>query len=128
MANPNTQFLETRLVRAAAVLTDSYVAGTVLTNLEGCNQLVLFVDYTEGSLDSCEIKIEFYDGTQYTQEKVGTYAAGVTTYADNVHQFTATGKYAIYLPIKCQAVKVSAKGTGTVTDSSLKITAGVGVS
>lgn len=49
----------TQSVRSLAILTGSYVAGTVLENVSRQNQLVLECDFTIGSLTNCEIKVEF---------------------------------------------------------------------
>jgi len=38
------------------------------------------------------------------------------------YTITASGQYRIAIPVKDKYMKISAKGTGTVTSSSLKIT------
>jgi hypothetical protein len=122
------QTYERKTVRASAVLTGSYVAGTVITDVENCNQLVLFIDFTIGSLTDLLIKIEFSDdGNNYYQEVFSAISAGVSTDSAGEHKYTATGKYYLPIPIKTSSIKVSAKGTGTVTNSLLAISAVVGV-
>lgn len=129
-----------RAVRASAVTTNSYVAGTILgaeagTTLESrttkpqeYNQLVLFVDFTIGSLTDVLIKVEFSpDNSSYYQETVGTIASGVETDATLEHKLTATGKYRIAIPCTDRYIKVSVKGEGTVTNSLCAIDAVLGV-
>lgn len=118
-------------VRAAAILTGSYVAGTVLSPFKGNpalrNQLNLLVDFTIGSLTTAEIKIEFStDGTTYFQDTFESITGGTSELSLGVYQLSATGKYVINVPVKWGYIKVSAKGTGTATDSSMKIDAVLG--
>lgn len=121
-----------KTVREAAILTTSYVAGEIidgtcdLTNQKNqanlFNQSVLYVDFTKGSLTSAEIKIEFsYDGTNWYQETFGSISSGVETNTVGEHKIEATGSYRILTPIKDRFIRVSAKGTGTVTGSEMTI-------
>jgi hypothetical protein len=120
-------------VRTAAILTNGYVAGTVIgtvdpKTLHNYNQLLLYVDFTIGSLTDCQIKIEFSkDNSDFYQETMSSQSAGVSTDTMMVHKIAATGKYRIAIPIKDRYIKVSAIGTGTVTTSSLQIKAVIGV-
>lgn len=120
-------------VRTAAILTNSYVAGTIigadnLNHNELNNQLILLVDFTLGSLTNGEIKVEFSsDGTNYYQETFASITANVETDTVGTHQMTATGAYRIPIQTKDRFVKVSARGNGTVTSSSMKIQAIYGV-
>jgi len=119
-------------VRAAAILTNSYVAGTVISPLSGANpalrnQLNLLVSFTVGSLTSAEIKVEFsHDGTTYFQDTFESIVGGESTLSLGNYKLTATGNYIISIPIKFNYIKISAKGTGTLTNSSLKIQTVVG--
>lgn len=113
-------------VRAAAILTNGYVAGTVLNTSEA-NQVTLFIDFTLGSLTDAQIKIEFSpDGTNYFQEAFDSISTGTNTESAGVRKLTATGTYVLFVPVMAKTVRVSAIGTGTVTSSSLAITALVG--
>lgn len=117
-----------KTVRAAAILTNGYVAGTVLgideLQPKLHNQLVIYVDFTIGSLTSASVKVEFSDdNSDYYQETFGSIAAGVETDTVGVHTLSATGKYRIPIPCKDGFVKISAIGTGTVTSSSMAIKA-----
>lgn len=123
-------------VRASAVLTNSYVAGTVLgsgsvtsgvVNLN--NQLILYVQLTLGSLTTAEIKIEFSnDGTTYVQETYDDIAAstGIVTERQMVRTFAANGNFRIPIQMNDKYVKISAHGTGTVTNSLMAIDAVIG--
>ncbi len=123
-------------IRAAAILTNSYVAGTVIGNATDFNQrgvglknqLNLYIDFTIGSLTDLLIKIEFSnDNVTYIQEAFSSIVAGLDTVSLAEHKFTATGKYRLALPIKDRYIKISAKGEGTVTSSSLTITGVIGI-
>lgn len=121
-------------VRSSAILTTSYVAGTVLGpahNLDAHNQVNLLINFTIGSLTSLEIKIEFSnDGDvtspTYGQETFQVISGGTSTETLGIHQYTASGTYVLSIPVKWRYMKISAKGTGTVTGSLLDITAILG--
>ena len=51
----------------------------------------------------------------------GLSASPVITQTNIIRQFAATGKYRIPIKINDQYIRVSIKGTGTVTSSSAKI-------
>lgn len=119
-------------IRSAAILTNGYVAGTVLGpnngNPSAYNQLVIYWGFTKGSLTSGELKVEFsHDGTTYYQETFSSVAGGVSTDTLGAHTQTATGNYRISVPIKDNYIKISVMGTGTVTSSSATVTAVLGV-
>lgn len=118
---------EVASVRAAAILTNSYVAGTVLSGLQADNQLILDVQFTLGSLTSGEVRVEFSDdNTTWFQQSSGSVTAGTITISLAEYTFAATGNYRLEIPIKAAFVRVSAKGTGTVTASSMTIDARIG--
>ena len=122
----NEQRRDLKAVRADAILTDTYVAGTVLNDVEPYNQLQLAVKYTKGSLTSLQIKIEFsIDGTNYVQETSMSVSSGTSTATPTHHHFAPSGNqnYLLEIPIACTKIKISAKGSGTVTSSSLKLDA-----
>lgn len=111
-----------KTVRAADALTTSYVAGTILDLSAKYNTAVLLVDFTKQSLTTAEVKVEFSpDGTNWYQESDSTPSSGVISEALAEHQFSATGKYRIPLYVYDRFMRISAKGTGTVTNSSMKI-------
>lgn len=111
-------------VRADAILTNSYVAGTVIADAQSFNQLFIHAYFTKGSLTDAQIKIEFsWDGTNYVQETFGAVSSGTETESAGVHLLGADGNYQIAVPIIARYIKISAIGTGTVTSSTLKIDA-----
>jgi hypothetical protein len=62
-------------------------------------------------------------------QEVGTaYSAGVTTLVANEYRLgTTDGRFRIPIPIKDRYIRISAKGTGTATNSLMAITAILGV-
>lgn len=124
-------------VRAAAILTNAYVAGTILApktdtgmqqaNPSAYNQLVVYLAFTKGSLTSMELKVEFsHDNVTYYQETASAVSGGTSTDSVVIHTVTASGNYRLLIPIKDNYVKISANGTGTVTSSSATVTAILG--
>ena len=113
-----------KAIRASLILTDSYVAGTVLDLAAKYNRAVLLLDFTVGSLTTAEIKIEYSpDNTNWYQEVASSTTTGTITETLAVHQIGATGKYRIPLIIADRYMKVSVKGTGTMTNSLMKVDA-----
>lgn len=112
-------------VRAAAILTTSYVAGTVIENAQKFNKLSLAVDFTKGSLTDTQIKIETsIDGTTYRTLTVDAFTAGVSTPVALVYKFAANAAMqTVPVDVTAKYIKISAIGTGTVTSSSLAINA-----
>ena len=120
-----------KIIRADAILTTSYVAGTEIPDCERYNQLMIYIQYVKGSLTSFQIKVEFsHDGVTYYQQTFESIAGGVATCTPGYYKFTPSGdkNYMIAIPIKGSKIKISAQGNGTVTGSSLKIDGIVGVS
>lgn len=116
-------------VRADAILTTGYIAGTVIDNCERHNQLMLFLKYTKGSLTSFQVKVEYsYDGVTFYQQTFVAVSDGVSTAKLGSYTFApaANANLELEIPIKCYQVRVSVKGTGTVTNSSLKVDAVLG--
>ncbi len=122
-------------VRSAAILTTSYVAGTVIgPDYEGAvipseaNQLIVYTSFTIGSLTSGELKVEFSnDGTTYYQQTFTSVSGGTSTASLGNYTWTATGNYRFEIPIKDNYIKISVKGTGTVTSSSMTVDAIIGI-
>lgn len=122
-------------IRPATILTTGYVAGTVIgpTN-EGsvipsqANQMIVYASFTIGSLTSAELKIEFSnDGTTYYQQTFTSVSGGTSTASIGNYTWNATGNYRLEIPIKDNYIKISVKGTGTVTSSSMTVDAVIGV-
>lgn len=118
-------------IRSSAILTGSYIAGTILTpkgapngNPTLYNQLVLLVNFTKGSLTTAEIKVEFsQDGITYYQELSELASGGTVSETLVERALSATGKYRIPIDIADRYIKVSVKGTGTPTGSSMSVDA-----
>lgn len=119
-----------KVIRSSAVLTTSYVAGTVIGPNDGAidfNQALLLIEFIIGSLSSAQVKIEFsIDGTTYGQESFVSLSGGTSSESLGIHNYTASGNYWIEKPIKYPYIKVSVQGTGTVTNSLMAITAFLG--
>ncbi len=106
-------------VRAEAILTTDYVAGKTI-DVSDANQLILYIKFTKGLLTSADVQIEFSaDNTTFYQETKNDDTL-------KTHQFSTTGNYRLVIPVMEKYVKVSAKGTGTVTGSKMQIDALVG--
>lgn len=123
--NGQTQYVA---VRSAAILTTSYVAGTVIgpdVKAIQYNQMCIECDFAKGSLTSLEIKVEYSsDGVTYRQLTNSAVSGGTTTLTPA--EFTMvcstlgeTQGFPIEIPIRYNYIKISAKGTGTATNSSL---------
>lgn len=111
-------------VRAATILTNGYVAGTVISDCHLYNELTLIIDFMIGSLTDAQVKIEFSeDGVIYARETFGSVSAGVKTLSTGVLKLAATGIFLYQIPVSTEFIKVSAIGTDTVTNSLLKIDA-----
>lgn len=110
-------------IRSSAVLTDTYVAGTVVDTGGEYNQAVVYLDFTVGSLTTAEFKFEFSnDNVTYFQETNASVSAGVTTETLASHQVgNASGKFRIPVPMIERYLKVSVKGTGTMTNSLMAV-------
>lgn len=124
----NTNFVN-KPIRSSLIPTTGYVAGTVIDNAHNdYNQLVIHWDVTLGSLTSAELKVEFSSdgGTTYFQETNKAVSGGTTTLTVNEYTTTTTGKYEIKIPILARHIKISAKGTGTLTNSLIAVDALLG--
>ena len=66
------------------------------------------------------------DDTAFFQQTASSISSGTSTDTLLAHQFSASGRYRIAVPIKDRFVRVSAKGTGTVTGSLMGIKATIG--
>ena len=109
MAQVSWQEYKSLQIRASAVLTNAYVAGTVLgvpTNdanqvktydlIEQINYLALECAFTLGSLTNVAIKVEFSeDNTNWYQLQTGTFSSGSDTMTPAFITLSATGNYYI---------------------------------
>ena len=104
-------------LRAAAQLTTSYVNSSSVS-VEHFDKASLLIAFTKGSLTSCEIQIQFSpdNSTWYTETDAAYSGHSVIE-----HVFTDSGNYVLGIDLADKYVRVRAKGTGTVTDSSLAV-------
>jgi len=115
--------MENDAVRAAAVLTTSYVASSTFVMDRG-NQLNLLCSFTIGSATAVRIKVEFSaDKTTWVQETDVTLSGGVATHQTIYHRMTATGQFDIAIPTNYDFYRVSALAEDSGTNTSLAITA-----
>lgn len=117
--------ISSHAVRSAAILTDSYVAGTEFSMAEH-NLLAIDVEFTIGSLTDMRLKVEVSndDGTTYVQQVEESASSGVTTVTANEYKIAASGSVTLLIhPIRAGLVKISVKGTGTATGSSCEVNA-----
>lgn len=101
-------------VRAVAVPTSSYVAGTVFS-MDTQNYVGISVVYSKGDETSLQVKVEFsFDGgTTYTQTAAESTSGGTITGSLAERSYAATGNYLIVInPIKADTCKISVKATG----------------
>lgn len=112
-------------IRAAAVLTNSYVNATVLTEAWRYNQCVLLIQTTLGSLTSIEVRVETsFDNTTWFQETFSQFNTATQSLEQvGDRTFTASGNYRIAFSVADNYIRVAIKGTGTVTSSSATIDA-----
>ena len=121
------KIFRTLAVRASSILTNAYVAGEEI-DAKDCNTLVLYVNYTGGSLTSTDIKISYsYDASTWYQESMTAAATGTTTQYENIHKFSSDGSYRLKIPVLDRFVKIESIGNGTVTGSLLAISSYVGI-
>lgn len=117
-------------IRESAEPTGSFVAGTVIENLYLKNQLMLNIVLTIGTATSVSIKVEFSgDNSTFYQETIATDngATGIIDHTLAERKFTTSGNYRIAIPIEDGYVRISTKGTGTLTTTTIGINAVTGV-
>jgi len=120
------QHYEEKVIRESSILTNSYVATDIIWDeeirLTERNQLVLYVDFTIWSLTSMELKVEFSPNEiDWYQESSQLVDSWIATIDLKEYVFDWTWKYRLAIPIKDKFLRVSAKGTWTVTSSLLKL-------
>lgn len=127
-------YLKLTNLREATPLTTLFVAGLVLDTAWQFNQVLLYMDFTKSSSTSMEWKIEFSpDNVNWYQECVESYSAGVLITREVSHQVVSANQaeptqlYRFAIPINDRYVRVSAKGTGTMTSTSLTIKVAMGI-
>ena len=111
-------------IRAAAVLTNAYVAADTI-EAGNYKKIIVYVDFTKGSLTSLDIKAEWADtpGGTFRAEPTESNNAGVITSFNTTWNYTADANRPIKLSVQDRFLKISAIGNGTLTGSSLTLTA-----
>ena len=113
----NAQTADVQILRAAAILTTSYVNSSSV-DIEHWNKGSLLVSFTIGSLTNVLIKVQFSpDDTNWYDEVDANY--GGHTIIE--HAFAGSMAVAFPLELADKYIRISAKGTGTVTSSSLEV-------
>lgn len=123
-------------VRTALITTNSFVAGTVIGDanepLREHQQLILYVTIVFGSLDTVVLQLESSSdnslfGIETDSTTTTTTALNTLLTTPAIRSFDKAigdGTYEIAVPIAGKRfVRVSTKGTGTVTSSSVAIRA-----
>jgi len=108
---------DVKTLRQAAELTTSYVASNSV-GCKGYSRASLLIDLTLGSLTDARIKIQFSPDNSNWYDETDTNVAG---HASIEHVFTASGKYCLPVELADQYIRIQARGTGTVTGSSLAV-------
>lgn len=118
----------------SALPAATYTAGVVLDKAWKYDQLVFYISVTKASLTSVEFKIEFsMDNVTWVQESVESYSGGTATDIQLEHtilmanQSLAVQAYRYALPIGDRYVRISVKGTGTLTASAVSVEAFYGI-
>jgi len=107
-------------IRDSAILTGSYVAGTVIDTKSNFNYCELLLDFTIGSLTSLEWKVEESDdNVTFHQQQTKSTVAGTTTHEPEEHTTTTTGELQYGFQVKARYIKISFSSTGNTTNSLL---------
>ncbi len=121
----------TTVLRAAAILTTSYVASDA-AQIGNSSRVSLDIDFTLASLTSLELMVDLSSGGVWRPYSVVKATNGAVAMYPATFTFlpadwgtTATGT-SILLDVAAEKIRVRAKGTGTLTASSLTITAAEG--
>ena len=116
--------IQTIVVRAASVLTTSYIASDVI-NIQGANQLQLLVSYTKGSSDGCRLKIEFSEDQSiwYQESVVDILATNDAEHAALTRRINDSGNLLISVPVSASFLRVSSQAITSGTDTSLSVLA-----
>lgn len=111
-------------VRDNAILTNAYVPWTVISWAENYNQLIIYLLLDMWSLTSVEMIVEFSsDWVTYYQETFGSISSWTQTLTSWENKIITTWNYRYTTPINDKYIRISIKGTWTVTSSSAKISA-----
>lgn len=118
------------IIRAVAVPTTSYVAGTVV-GIDEHNMIGIEVTYVKGDETSIELKVEssIDAGATFSQQVTLSASGGTVTLTPAIYSMTAASAAATQLfnfiisPIKGDVIKVSVKSTGGTPTGTVGIKA-----
>ena len=128
-ANGNTTSGATTIYRASLIVTNSYVAGPAIDTWN-YNQLIIYWGTTLGSLTSHQLKVEFSaDNVTWYQETFESVSGATATSSAGEHSNTlsTTGSLRLGIPITDRYIRISVKGTGTVTSSLASVDVMLGI-
>lgn len=109
-------------IRAAAILTNAYVVATAQSEIIEYNQIGININFSIGSLTDARIKVEVsHDNVNWYQETYDSISSGTNTESLGERILTTSGKFRLNLSTTTRYLRVSAKGTGDVTASSMTI-------
>ena len=112
-------------VRAVSTLSAAYVAGTIFS-IDRKNNVGIEVIYTKGDETSASLKVEVSNdgGTTWIQQDAQSTSGGTVSESLAVHQFTATGNYALVVnPVIAQLMKISVLATGGTPTGTMGVRA-----
>jgi hypothetical protein len=123
-------------IRTATLPTTSYVYATIDTTggqtYQTCarfNTLVLDIAFVKESATSFEILVEgSMDGTTYYPYTVGTFASSIDDVEKDVltltcSKYAASDSVSIPIQVNHSFLRVGVKGTGTLTDTTVAVSA-----
>ena len=109
------------VIRAAAILTTSYVAATVV-DVSASNQITLKIRFTIGSADSCQIKMEISEDQSLWEEQAYYYMSGDNAvYTAYPIQLESSCNIFIPIPVATTYVRFSARAVTDATGTSLAL-------
>lgn len=113
--------IQTNSIRTAAILTTSYVNATTVS-IEGANQLQILAQFTKGSSDGVNLKIEIsQDKSTFFQETSYSVNSGYILHTATTRRLTASGNHLISVPISGKWLKISAQAITSATGTSLTL-------
>jgi len=127
--NPQVSQTKKVSIRAASVLTLSFVNAATTISMQNWNQLILWLDFTTGSSTGFTVRLEAADDEQLEWYKlpaidaavIASNVASVPTYASEYTFAAVTDKYVLPIPANYRYIRVSAKALTSATDTSLAI-------
>jgi len=115
---------------ASEVIGSSNIAsGDAVVELDRNNQVVVYIQYTQDTTTSLEIKFEFSrDGVNFIQESIEetTTGSGSVTLYPLEYKLTSSDRFRVASPIKDRYFRVSVKATGAIGADTFAVEAIIG--